>query len=385
MTTSTYDKRPVVGVGPAEVRAGVEAVRAALRGPRVVAVETYPGVRTCDVTPLLSADLVVDVAEAYLDAATLDALVAPDLTDDPVFGRLTSFGVADFFDPARLAALRDRVAASTGTVALHGTGASLIAPYDLLVYADLARWEIQQRQRAGDLGNLGADNAGERASLLYKRAFFLDWRAADRLKATLLDRVDLFLDTTTDRPLLVPGADVRRGLELAGPLPLLDLPSREVGVDEQVVRRDERGAGAVQRDGPGAGGHPLTKRGQSHRVEEVLHAERRQPAEHRVVGEVRRDHRVECRRVAVGLGDVDDEVRGQQWRDVTRAHARVALHRDDARTAQGRAHRLDAREDLRGTDLHDRSLVVRRGPHAIAASPIRAAASPCLAARTDTR
>ena len=225
MRTSSYDKRPVVQVGPADVVVGEEAVRAALRGRRVVVVEAYPGVRPEDVAPLLDADLVVDVAEAYRDPSALEELVAADLTDDPIFGRLTSFAIEDFFDPERLTALRARVAACTGTVALHGTGASLVAPYDLLVYADLARWEIQQRQRAGELGNLGADNAGERPSLLYKRAFFLDWGAADRLKADLLDRVDLFLDTTASRqPLLVPGEDVRRGLERAASQPFRVVP-----------------------------------------------------------------------------------------------------------------------------------------------------------------
>jgi mannose-6-phosphate isomerase len=54
------------------------------------------------------------------------------------------------------------VRACSGTVVVHGTGAALVTAGDLLVYADLARWEVQQRQRAGELPNLGADNAGER-------------------------------------------------------------------------------------------------------------------------------------------------------------------------------------------------------------------------------
>jgi mannose-6-phosphate isomerase class I len=107
---------------------------------------------------------------------------------------------------------------------LHGTGASLVVPPDVVVLADLARWEIQQRQRSGEVGNLAADNAGERPSLLYKRAFFLDWRAADRLKASLLARVDAFLDTTGAVPLLVAGAAVRRGLDEAARRPFRLVP-----------------------------------------------------------------------------------------------------------------------------------------------------------------
>jgi mannose-6-phosphate isomerase class I len=215
---STYDKSPYVQVGTAE------DVLARLPTGRVTVVECYPGVRPSDLLPLLDADLVVDVAEAYRTPVELAALVADELTDDPVFGRLSTRGIEDFFDPDRLAQLRSRVAACPGTVALHGTGASLVVPYDVLVYADLPRWELQQRQRSGELGNLGADNAGERPALLYKRAFFLDWRAADRLKAQLLERVDAFLDTTAERPLIVDGAAVRRGLAQVAARPFRVVP-----------------------------------------------------------------------------------------------------------------------------------------------------------------
>jgi len=208
-----YDKRPVVPVGTADdVVAGALRITQALQTARCLAIEAYPGVRTTDLLAVVAADTVIDVSTAYRSAAELEALVGDELTDDPIFGRLSQRTIADFFDPVRLTELRSRVASVAGTVALVGTGASLVGGHDLLVYADLARWEIQQRQRAGELGNLGADNAGERPSLLYKRAFFIDWRAADRLKAALLDNIDFFLDTTGAEPLLVRGDVVRRGL-----------------------------------------------------------------------------------------------------------------------------------------------------------------------------
>lgn len=229
--TSTYDKHPVVPVGGAdEVVVGAAAIAAWLRATtgRVVAVETYPGVRDRDVLGIaeqLEAGLVLDVSAAYLPAEELDARVGPDLTDDPVFGRLSGFGIADFFDAAALVSLRERTEACPGRVVLVGAGASLVCPPDLLVYADLARWEIQQRQRRGEIGNLGVDNAGDPPSLLYKRGFFLDWRAADRHKAQLLERVDAFLDTTDGaRPLLVPGDAVRRGLALTAARPFRVVP-----------------------------------------------------------------------------------------------------------------------------------------------------------------
>lgn len=206
----SYDKRPVNQIGRAEDVVVGPDIAGVLSAARVVAVECYPGVRVEDVRAVVRADLVVDVSEAYLAPEVLDALVAEELTDDPIFGRLSQRTVIDFFDPEALVVLRERVARHEGTVAVIGTGASLVT-HDLLVYADLARWEIQLRQRSGELANLGAANAGERASLLYKRAFFLDWRMADRLKASLLPTVDFFLDTTAT-PLLVAGEAVRQGL-----------------------------------------------------------------------------------------------------------------------------------------------------------------------------
>lgn len=220
-----YDKRPVCPVGSADdVTVGSAAITAVLRAHRVVALEAYPGVRTADLLAVLDVDQVIDVSSAYLDPAELEALVGDELTDDPIFGRLSARGIGDFFDPTRLALLQHEVRQATGTVAIVGTGASLVGGYDLLVYADLARWEIQQRQRSGELGNLAAANAGERASLLYKRAFFLDWRAADRLKASLLDDVDYFLDTTTGVRLLAEGDAVRQGLDQVARRPFRVVP-----------------------------------------------------------------------------------------------------------------------------------------------------------------
>src|SRR5207244_1394048 len=134
------------------------------------------------------------------------------VTDDPVFGRITRRMIDDFFDAAKLAAARDQIAAGErGLVLVYGTGASLLAPAaDLLIYADLARWEAQNRFRRGQISNLGADNRGQKWSLQYKRAFFVDWRVADQLKQRLIDRWDFVLDTNTpSQPKLVAGDAVR--------------------------------------------------------------------------------------------------------------------------------------------------------------------------------
>ena len=149
--------------------------------------------RTSDLLQVAGDGLVVDVSAAYRSPAALDALVAADLTDDPLFGRLTAFEVEDFFDPAALSALRGRpsLRARAGWWS-SGTGRVAGRTGDVLVYADLARWEIQQRQRPARSATSARTTPASVPSLLYKRGFFVDWRVADRLKAALLTAVDFF-------------------------------------------------------------------------------------------------------------------------------------------------------------------------------------------------
>ena len=86
-----------------------------------------------------------------------------------------------------------------GTVIVYGTGAAYVRPaQDLLVYADMARWEIQMRFRRNAVSNVGVVNKEERASLQYKRAFFTDWRICDRFKKKLMKSWDFVLDTNVE-------------------------------------------------------------------------------------------------------------------------------------------------------------------------------------------
>ena len=137
--------------------------------------------------------------------------------DDPVFGFLCGLKLQQFFDQGKLSEVRARLQGVTsGIVLVVGCGASLIADPDVLVYADLARWEAQNRFRRNQASNLGAENPLLAAALQYKRAFFVDWRAADRLKKDLLPKADFMLDTNAAIPKLVSGRTARAALR---PLP----------------------------------------------------------------------------------------------------------------------------------------------------------------------
>jgi mannose-6-phosphate isomerase class I len=199
--TPNYDRFPTVHGGTREACVvGWEPIAATLRGTgsRVIVVEAYPGVHDADLQALLRAlapDLAIDARDAFKDPAAIDEMVEPDVTDDPVFGRVSFLTIDDFIDPGALAELRARVHDATGTVVVYGTGASKIADGGVLVYAELPRWEAQLRMRSGGFTNLGVRNEALRWPLRYKRAYFVDWRVTDRLKKDLWERMDFVLDS----------------------------------------------------------------------------------------------------------------------------------------------------------------------------------------------
>ena len=84
--------------------------------------------------------------------------------------------------------------------------------------------------RAGQIGNIGADNRGERASLKYKRAFFVDWRICDRFKRQLFPKMDLILDTNQPQiPKMIAAATMFSGLEKAASEPFRVVPFFDPG------------------------------------------------------------------------------------------------------------------------------------------------------------
>jgi mannose-6-phosphate isomerase class I len=236
---STYDKYPTVPLSSSSVDCalGWESVleRIGGRRARLLCIECYPGVLVEEIERAFCAALqpsqVFRSTECFKCAEELDRILCPILTDDPVFGRMNGMEIQDFMDPGKLAHARIQVQKSEGVTLVIGTGAYLLAPQaDLIVFADLARWEIQKRQRKNEIPNLGAGNQEERASLKYKRAFFVDWRAADRLKKRLFPDIDFLLDTNDrQNPKLISGEVLRRGLQSVVTRPFRVVPFFDPG------------------------------------------------------------------------------------------------------------------------------------------------------------
>lgn len=241
---TTYDKFPEVTVQGYDDQAwqGWESLSATLRlrasaaSRTVLAVDCYPGVRLDELEqrllPSLNATRVLNVESARRDEQALHDLLARNLTDDRVFGVLSCHHLEEFFNADKLHQLRQQVDAVTeGLIVIYGPGAALVHPGDVLVYADMPRWEIQQRMRHDGLGNWGADNQDEDILRRYKRAFFIEWRVFDRHKTPLLKRADYLLDTTQkEAPTLVSGEALRAALQQTTTRPFRVAPFFDPGI-----------------------------------------------------------------------------------------------------------------------------------------------------------
>jgi mannose-6-phosphate isomerase class I len=240
---SEYDKLPTLPVQAAKNSAWqgwndiLQHIRAQVsRGARRFAIECYPGVFEDEISAALSEGLkparVFRVRDCYKSPAEIERMTSGELTEDPVFGRLSELQIEDFVDLARAAALSDQLNRNREQVSvIVGTGTSLIEPdADVLIYADLPRWEIQQRQRGNEIFNLGIENRNDSAAMRYKRGYFVDWRVADRIKRKLLGKIDFLLDTTDQRtPKMVTGDAFRAALRSALSRPFRVVPFFDPG------------------------------------------------------------------------------------------------------------------------------------------------------------
>ncbi|WP_446029472.1 class I mannose-6-phosphate isomerase [Lelliottia amnigena] len=237
-----YEKHPTLEITGYDHCAwqGWESIITTLRARTdqrtVLVIDCYPGVRLSELEekllPAINPVLAINVEQARLDESALHHLLARNLTDDRVFGVLSCHQLSEFIDTQKLVALKEQVKNATeGLIVIYGPGAALAHPGDVLVYADLPRWEIQQRMRSGELDNWGAENQTEDMLRRYKRAFFVEWRVFDRHKTPLLKRADFLLDTTlADTPSMVSGEALRAGLKQATQQPFRVVPFFDPGV-----------------------------------------------------------------------------------------------------------------------------------------------------------
>ncbi|WP_024345138.1 mannose-6-phosphate isomerase [Lacrimispora indolis] len=212
----------------------IEELKSKIRKtPFVLVVDCYPGVddeEVLEALSLLKPDRLVQTAEVFKEERTIREQLKYQLTDDRVFGKMYAGEILDFMDMEKLSEARKEVAEAKGFTIVYGFGASLVAQGDLLVYLDMARWEIQLRYRKG-MGNYRADNGDEDILKKYKRGFFVEWRIADKHKAQMFERMDYLMDTNkAGAPKMISGRAFLKALEQTARQPFRTVPYFDPGV-----------------------------------------------------------------------------------------------------------------------------------------------------------
>lgn len=235
----TYDLKPEISIKDYQAAwKGYEEIKAILplnEGKKVLTIECYPGVNLEELETRLLHDLphalLVCSDDYTYDTETVTNKIQRTLTDDRVFGVMSHYTLDEFFPKAELKKIQQKIARFEGLVIVYGTGAAILAPEsNLLVYADLTRWEIQCRFRSGQ-PNWKADNGTEDALRKFKRGYFFEWRIADRFKQQLFEKVDYVLDTNLpNEPTMVRGADYRKALEQVTEQPFRLVPYFDASV-----------------------------------------------------------------------------------------------------------------------------------------------------------
>jgi mannose-6-phosphate isomerase class I len=195
----------------------------------VCVVECYHGVYYEELLErllVLRPNKVIDTRNLFKSSPEVEAMTAPYMTDDRIFGYKSSFTIADFLDKEKLTDCRNKLNTLSGLTLIYGYGATEVYPKaDLLLYADMSRWKIQQRFRRKEINGLGVKNKNDEPSVHYKRGYFIDWMVCDRIKKNLFDKVDYWLDThQTDRPGMIAGETMLAGLKQTAHQPFRVVP-----------------------------------------------------------------------------------------------------------------------------------------------------------------
>ena len=196
----------------------------------VLTVECYPGTYAgLDLLALkkaLAPDVICQSDDLFLDEPALrKAIPVPDpMAEGAQLPK--SQDVEVLFDQEKLRALRQTIEQlPRGLVLVHGVGAHHVWPSDLLVYSDVSRWELLQRMRRQELGNIGFANKHISLAQRITRAYFLDWPLAEQIKQDMLPECHFYLEANNwQQPNLITGDIMRAGLAQASRHPLFMAP-----------------------------------------------------------------------------------------------------------------------------------------------------------------
>lgn len=184
----------------------------------IMALDAYVGTHEEEIIAKikqLNPSLFINTRDLFKSEEDVREMTARYMTDDILFGYVTNLKMQDYFDDAKLKKAKSDIENCKGTVVVFGSGASLVVPDTAcIVFADMARWEIQLRYRKNSVKGLGVDNRNEPFSIQYKRGYFVDWVICDAYKDKLFHKVSYWLDThVANEPKLIDKKTFFTGIE----------------------------------------------------------------------------------------------------------------------------------------------------------------------------
>lgn len=226
-----YDKRPSIKINGLIVTSWdniIPFITAKTVHSRIVNIECYTGLNEEELQNQLQKidhSLFIATKTLFHDEESLIALTERYMTNDSLFGKLTTLSLKDYFDEDKINEAKSKIQNNSGTTIIYGPGSLLVEEGDVVIYADMPRWEIQQRMRKSKVEALGIDNSAEPFSFQYKRGYFNDWRILDKHKRTLYPKVDFWLDTVVENePKLIDKETFYAGMNKASTSPFRVMP-----------------------------------------------------------------------------------------------------------------------------------------------------------------
>jgi mannose-6-phosphate isomerase class I len=240
MRKPNYDKFPHTNVKgkDSEAYCGYEKITDVIKGKIeeiskdkiIIAVDCYHGIIEEEVLTAfinrIKPALVVKSKDTNYSNEYVYNMIERNLTDDRVRGVLSHHHMVEFFDPEKTKQVQKNIdSIDSGIVLIFGVGASVICEPDILIYADIARWELELRYRRGEAVNWCADNYKQDWLLMYKRGFFVDWPVADRHKRKNFKNIDYLLDTNIkNNPKMITQDALFEGLKQTSQQPFRVVP-----------------------------------------------------------------------------------------------------------------------------------------------------------------
>lgn len=224
MRKSNYDKQPSTHI-EGSMTLGWDNIISTLcqawADEPIWAIDLYPGTYEEDFMAAFAKTgrKIIDTRSLMRPEEEIRQLTERFMTDDVLFGYMSNIRLEEYF-PNNTPKIEEP------TIVI-GTAAAWLAPNAPVCYADMARWEIQQRFRRHEVKALGIDNHHDSPSVQYKRGYFNDWNIIDHYKDNLMQssRIQYWIDSNQrNQPKMITDAQMRQGLQRTAHSPFRVVP-----------------------------------------------------------------------------------------------------------------------------------------------------------------